>query len=168
MINNIKTASVKVSAAVSFIGILVALIAIAAAFMMSSDRFVTKSPEVSIERSLEIRELTTHVQSKFDELNKIIENQPGILDKVQMSELKSRMDKIEQDITSLRQLLFDNPDAAITLPLMKKDIDSLQNDMKTTREMFAWITSYNKWIIGIMIPLSVSVLGLVITTVLKK
>lgn len=85
-----------------------------------------------------------------------------------MAKLESRTDEIEQDFNSLRQLLFDNPDAAITLPLMKKDIVNLQNDMKTTREQFESITSYSKWIIGIMITMSLGVLGLAITAILKK
>lgn len=152
-----------------FVGLIGAIMTLVmSTISFQSILFAPKHNKVSIENPLEIRELSAQVQVKLNEINKIIENQPGILDKVQVAELKLRMDKIEQDITSLRQLLFDNPDAAITLPLMKKDIVSLQNDMKTTREQFEWITSYSKWIIGIMITLSVGVLSLAITAVLKK
>ena len=114
------------------------------------------------------KKVYARLQEQLDELNKVIESRPESLDKAYVAKLEAKVEKIEQDITSLRQLLFDNPDLVITIPLMKKDISALQNDVKTTREQFDRIASFSRWIIGIMATLSLGMLSIAAAAIFNR
>ena len=66
-----------------------------------------------------------------------------------------------------RRTIFDNPDAIITIPLIKKDVENVKIDNERLREEMKRYNSFTKWFIGIMVTLSIGLLGLALSIVLK-
>jgi len=75
----------------------------------------------------------------------------------------STLFRIDEDLKALKNLLFDDPEAIITIPLIKKDIELLSKENQTLRNEVDSIGSQSKWIIGITITLVVGMLGIIIT-----
>lgn len=86
---------------------------------------------------------------------------------IEVHSFNARLDKIESDFRELRRLLFDNPEAAVSVPLIKKDIDSLRRDNENVRNELDRLGGFYKWFIGIMITMSVGLLGLAVSILLK-
>jgi hypothetical protein len=72
-----------------------------------------------------------------------------------IDKLNERISGIETTLTNLKKLLFDNPESAITVALLKKDIELLE---KTVNR----IDNNSKWFFTILIGLCLSIIGILI------
>ena len=79
----------------------------------------------------------------------------------------NRIDKLELDLGELRRLLFDDPEAALTVPLLRKDVESVRQDNENLRKELARISELSKWFIGIMLTMSFGLLALAVSILLK-
>jgi len=85
----------------------------------------------------------------------------------EIGSLAARLDQLESDLKGFKRLLFDNPEATVTIPLIKKDIESLKEDNKRLREEIVRMSGFTKWFIGIMITMSIGLFGLAVSILLK-
>jgi hypothetical protein len=79
----------------------------------------------------------------------------------------SRIDKLEEELRSFKTLLFDNPEATVTIPLIRKDIETIKKDNDRLRDELIRVSGFTKWFIGIMITMSIGLFGLAISILLK-
>lgn len=86
---------------------------------------------------------------------------------VNMDVFRGKIEKVESDLQNLRKLLFENPDAAVTIPLIMKDIKYLRQDDENLRKEIDRIVGFNKWFIGIMVTIFIGILGLAISVLLR-
>ena len=119
----------------------------------------SSSQDVEIER---LRAEILMLQNSIMELPKGEESQS-----VESRVFGERLSKLEQEIRSLRELLFDNPEATVTIPLIKKDVESLARENEALRRELDRQSSSTRWFLGILITLSVGLLGLVVNIFLK-
>ena len=111
--------------------------------------------------------LQHNLDENLDRLIRLIEEAPEKADQISRVQLLERIDGLEKSVSDLRELLFGNPDDAVRLPLLQKDIASLKLDIENQNKRIELVSSYSKWLIGLMLTLAVGVLGLAISIILK-
>ncbi len=129
-------------------------------------------------RSSSFDQSLTKTTSRLDHIHDVIENRLSQLNEalkeapetagIIVKEHEEKIAQLESKFSSLRTLIFDNPDQAITIPLIKKDIDGIKSEIERINTQIGWLSSYNKWLIGVMITLAVGVLGLALSIILKS
>ena len=129
---------------------------------------VGRVPDYQLMRpNLEVRiyEIEKRLQLLLTSLKKVEVSEKEMLG---ISSLATRMDKLESDFKDLRSLLFKNPEEAVTIPLLKKDIDSLTQADENIRREIGRISGHTKWVIGIMTTMSIGLFSLAIGIFLKR
>jgi hypothetical protein len=113
-------------------------------------------------------EVVDTLQNQLDALRASIE-EAGLSEKqaIEIGSLSTRIEKVESNLQGLRKLLFDNPEATVTIPLIKKDIESLSRDNENLRRELERISGFTKWFIGIMITMSIGLLGIAVSILLR-
>ncbi len=53
---------------------------------------------------------------------------------IEIETINAKIEKVETDLRNFRELLFDNPEATVTIPLIKKDLESLAKDNENLRK----------------------------------
>jgi hypothetical protein len=86
---------------------------------------------------------------------------------LEIQAFETKVEAIELGLRDLRRLLFDNPEAAVTIPLIKKDINSLIKDNERLRKELERLGGFTRWFVGIMITMSVGLLGLALSILLR-
>ena len=76
--------------------------------------------------------------------------------------------ELRTELNKLKEMLLVDPEKALTLPLVKKDIETMQSEIDHLRKQIDFVSSYGKWAIGAMITLGLGAIGMAITFVLKK
>lgn len=83
-----------------------------------------------------------------------------------------RIDSIDNRLESLEQALGDSPSKSLAIPLLKRDIDGLKEsetrDIEALKAQIAAVYDQNKWFIGLMLTLSLSMISLVVINILPK
>lgn len=77
------------------------------------------------------------------------------------------MNKLEQDMRSLREQLFGNPEPTVTVALLKKNLESLACENGALPQELDRQNVSNKWF-RILIILSIGLLGLSVSILLKR
>jgi hypothetical protein len=76
------------------------------------------------------------------------------------SNSNKRIAELEKKIEILNKIILDNPEKSLTIPLLRKDIDSqkLNNDIKieTIKEKIETVIDLNKWVLGLIFSLLIS------------
>ena len=98
-----------------------------------------------------------NVQQKVDSLN---QNQNSS----EIAKINSQVASIDTRLSTLEQVVLDNPAKALSIILLNKDIESIQqrqdSDMQALRDEISRVYGLNQWFLGIMIPMAISVVGL--------
>lgn len=76
--------------------------------------------------------------------------------------------RLETDIANLKTLLLDDPEVTLTIPLLKKDIATLTQQQGELSSRIRDTASLSKWFIGIMLSMSIGLLGLAVGVLVKK
>ena len=143
-----------------FLGVVVSVIA-----YYYSTRRMLEGHKAKAERTrTETELLKRQVESLLSSIEKAEMPPKGYLE---VGSLTARFDKLESDLKGFKKLLFDNPEASVTIPLIKKDIESLKEDNKRLREEMGRMNGFTKWFIGIMITMSIGLFGLALSILLK-
>lgn len=89
---------------------------------------------------------------------------------VNVSDLKFA--EIENKLNALNILIMDNPEKAISIPILRGEINHLKeqngNDVKSLREEIARSYDTNKWIVGLVCTMLISIIALNISNLLSK
>ncbi|KAE9687803.1 hypothetical protein GP718_03295 [Escherichia coli] len=73
---------------------------------------------------------------------------------VRIEELEGKLNEVQKKVNTLSNILSDNPEKAMSLPLMRKDLDSLNTSIKVVsdysdKQLERFITLFY-WIIGVL------------------
>ncbi len=78
----------------------------------------------------------------------------------QVQELEQNQQKIDSELKALKKLLFDNPEASITMPLLTKDVTNMKDEIKR-------VNSNTKWFLVMILTLAIG-LGSILVGILAK
>lgn len=73
---------------------------------------------------------------------------------------ENRLTELEAEIRGLKKLLLDDPEASLTIPLLKKDVDHIKEQIKIVGDSA-------KWFIAMIVTLAIGLLGVAISILLK-
>jgi len=86
---------------------------------------------------------------------------------VQIGTLAKEVVSTRTEVAALKNLILQDPEATLTLPLLKKDINQLNDSYISMRNDMNNMVGLSKWFIGSLITITVGLIGLVITATLK-
>ena len=162
MLENILNWFAAVGTVMSLITAIVALV-ISAFFMWIMRNRMTKEKVYSTD--MRIKKLGETISVLQSSIMKVLPGDEAVA--IQSGLINTRIDKLAQDMRSLRELLFDNPEATVTIPLMKKDIDALAKENEALRSELDRQSTFTRWFLGILITMSIGLFGLTISILLK-
>jgi hypothetical protein len=121
------------------------------------------------EIQLEISQLRTEVKSLQQQLDALNQKPSNA---AQLAEINNKIAPIDKRLADLEQIILDNPSKALSLVLINKDIDTIQQrqetDLQALRDEISRVYGLNQWFLGILIPMAISVVGLTIRNLLSE
>jgi tetrahydromethanopterin S-methyltransferase subunit G len=91
---------------------------------------------------------------------------------VALAQLKSQVTELNASVKNLEKVILDNPEKAISIPLLKQQLenqkDQNEKEFKYTKDEIARVYDINKWIIGLVFGMLVSIIVLNISNLLSK
>ncbi len=131
--------------------------------------------ELTLELSL-IKAKSSHSSAVIEKLDRELETIKGTLSvlsdlpneqkwKVEVSKLQANVEVLSDKIESLESALTEDPSKALAVPLLRKDLESTEKTLKLellqTRAELERMYDQNKWFIGLMFTIALSVLSMV-------
>ena len=161
------------SSAMAILGIILAVIAV---FQSLSLRTQNVMSDISVALS----DFDSEIDSIHSELSRLRNARPidrespetttGVSDSI--AELNSRVGALQDEVQIFRDMLLDEPARLVTLPLLKRDIEVLQEvDVQMQMNVNRLVESVNdsndlmRWVIGALITLVIGVFGIIVTVV---
>lgn len=84
--------------------------------------------------------------------------------KTEASEIKHHVSSLSAKLTALENALTVDPSKALAVPILRKDLDNAEKNLKAellqTRAEIDRMYDQNKWFIGLMFTIALSVLGM--------
>jgi len=91
---------------------------------------------------------------------------------LQISELRSEVTTLKSDISKLSEVILDNPEKVLSVPLLRKDMSSLKesyrDDLAGIRQEVYRVYDLNKWFIGLMFTMAIGLFGLAISNLFQS
>lgn len=110
------------------------------------------------------------IRFQIQDIGKNIPEQSVIA--LQLNALNQSVSENQKKLASLEEVILDNPQKVLALPLMKKDIESLkdnrQTDMAESKQAIDRIYDQSKWFIGLMITSAIGIIALAISNFFKR
>jgi len=140
-----------------------------------------RAPSISdtvIAQAEEIRELKDNLQSVNQKLERIelsITSLSKIPDEsklaIELNRVSGSVTEMQNKVANIEQVVIDNPSKALGIPLLRKDLDNLKesykSDVLSVRQEIERVYDLNKWFVGLMFTMALSVLGLAISNLYK-
>lgn len=115
------------------------------------------------------------LRDKVDDLNsrvKLIAEPPADVADLDVAALRAELKILKDKISVYDAALLDNPTKALSVPLLRKDIDSLSASSSQAIAMMSSqlerVYDQNKWFIGLVATMAVGLLGLAISNFLHN
>lgn len=112
---------------------------------------------------------TAHVQKLLDQMSSL---PTGSRASLEISKLRSDSAQLQAQITALNAAILDSPEKAVSLPLLRKDIENLKTSRETElaniHNEVSRLYDLNKWVIGLMFAFFVSLLGLAVANLFQS
>ena len=90
----------------------------------------------------------------------------GYKPEMQAVEMEQRIIALETSLSVIEKAVVDNPERAMSIPMLRRDIDSLAEISALTaaqsRDDIGRIYDQNKWFIGLMATIAIAVIGLAV------
>lgn len=91
---------------------------------------------------------------------------------VEARKLENEVANLKEELDSLESALTTDPTKALAVPILRKDLDnaekSIRSELSQTKSNIDRIYDQNKWFIGLMFTIALSVLGIAIGSFFKK
>ena len=128
-------------------------------YMMTSD--INKEIKILDKRIQLLSDTLATIQSRLDKLQKIPKQTKITL---QMDNINQEIGLIKESLSVINNAILDNPTKALTIPLLRKDLENLENTYKENfgaiRQDVIRVYDQNKWFIGLMFTMAIGLLGL--------
>jgi len=183
--NQKKTSRRYISKTVlDFIPVLVGILGLSATIIgaLLAFRQDPKSSEALIKRA-DLQIAINDIKGQIIDLNENLErvrNQIRDLGKpinpfdqsIQLNALNNSIAESQKRLASLEGAILTNPEKALAIPLIRKDIDSLkevqQTNVVASKQDIDRIYDQSRWFIGLMITSSIGIIALAISNYFKK
>jgi hypothetical protein len=121
----------------------------------------------------QLEELRLNVEIVRNQIQDIGKNNPKqSVVALQLKTLDQSVSENQKKLTSLEAVILDNPQKALALPLIRRDIDGLKESYQTniiaSKQDIDRIYDQSKWFIGLMITTAVGMMALAISNFFKK
>ena len=120
----------------------------------------------------EISKLTTEIKNINASLQVITSLPKGAEWKVEASQLSHKLNDVSDRMSALESALTVNPSKALSVPILRKDLDNtekyLHAELAQTKAEIDRIYDQNKWFIGLMFTIALSVLGLAVSSFFNR
>jgi hypothetical protein len=164
----------KISKGLNYLSILVATLGTVIITTYTFDNF-NPNPINIIDNSTKIQELENQITKLKSELT----SSKNIIDSLNItkvdgntSNLNLEVVNLKRQIESLNKVILDNPEKAISVPLLKIEIqnqkDQNEKEIKSIKDDIARVYDINKWIIGLVFTMLVSIIILNISNLFVK
>lgn len=88
------------------------------------------------------------------------------------SKIRHKLNIVSNRLSSLESALTVDPSKALAVPILRKDLDNaekgLRSELEQTRAEIDRIYDQNKWFIGLMFTIALSVLGMAVSSVFGR
>jgi len=177
----------KVRKMTSWVAGMTSSIAIAATVAITFGLFFGETKTLSREElSLKVTEIERFNKEQNDEIMKIqselesinaslqaVSNLPeGAEWKAKASKMSHQIGNISNRLSSLEAALTVDPSKALAVPILRKDLDSaekgLRSELVQIRIEIDRIYDQNKWFIGLMLTIALSVLGMAVSSFFNR
>jgi hypothetical protein len=95
-----------------------------------------------------------------------------IYDTITRNEYLNDIKKVKEDLVKINNVILDNPEKALTIPLLKKELNDLRTNIDKNQDIInsdiARIYDLFKWVGGLIFTLILSLLGLAFSNVFFK
>lgn len=150
--------------------------------IVTTDTIVSSRQPIEISLSRAVEEEINDVRAIVIELEKTIsltQNQIRALKtvtteqkvSVELAAIKKIVEKLRSNYQTIETAIVENPQRAMSLPILRRDIDALGSDLRgdlaATRKEIDRMYDWSKWFVGLMATMALSVLGLAIVNFLK-
>lgn len=167
----------------NYISILIAVIATLAGSIASfSDIFGKKNDEkekLMLQRidSLKISQIDFYLDSLNSKIDKLTIINTDSLNRLGVANIeilnqKQQISDLKAGLENLNKIILDNPEKAISIPLIKQQIDNhkehYDKEFQYSKDEIARVYDMNKWIIGLVFSMLVSLIVLNISNILAK
>lgn len=183
-VKNKKTAARTWSAIVAGMSSSIAIaitIAMATGFLFSENKTFNNSELTSEVLSIESKyqALEKDISLLYSELSRVKSDLSNISSlpeghewKTEASEIKQNISLISEKLNALEDALTVNPSKALAVPILRKDLDNAEKNLKAellqTRAEIDRMYDQNKWFIGLMFTIALSVLGMAASSFFNK
>lgn len=117
------------------------------------------------------RSFENHLNSITKSLGELPVGASDPATKVRLDNVENSVKELSDKILRIETAILGDPAKAIEIPLLRKDIDTLQTSQNAAstalKEEMSRAFDLNKWFLGLMGTMSLGVLGLAVTTFLK-
>ena len=124
-------------------------------------------------------EQISNISAINKEIEKINSGLKSVSNLPEGAEWKTETSKISQDVSlvterikALEDALTINPAKALAVPILRKDLDntekSLRSELAQTRLEIERMYDQNKWFIGLMFTIALSVLGMAVSSFINR
>lgn len=96
----------------------------------------------------------------------------AIISSIELKQYQLELNEPYTSIQNLERVILDNPEKAVSIPLIKQEMANLRDqnakEFKYTKDDIARVYDINKWIIGLVFGMLVSIIILNISNLLKS
>lgn len=162
--------------------VIVSFVATIASFVELVNLFrPTKPSSISdtvVDQAQEIKNLKGRVESLNQKLERLDSNivtfsqtPPESKAGIELKRINNSPNELQTKVSSIEQIVLDNPSKALGIPLLRRDLDNLKESQNSNyismRQEIERIYDLNKWFIGLMFTIAISILGLAISNIFK-
>jgi len=171
----------------SWIGVMTSTIAISITISMAFGWFFDKTKILSREElsakitaiGVENQGYLADIASMKKELSEIKKSVSTISSlpkgsewKIETSKISTQVNKISMRLDALESALTVDPSKALAIPILRKDLDTtekaLRAELTQTRSEIDRIYDQNKWFMGLMFTIALSVLGMAVNSIFNR
>src|SRR5207248_2858619 len=123
----------------------------------------------SLRKALE--EQASTVERVSSRVKAIAQPLPESQNAVQIAAIRADLDGLDKRLKAIEQAVIDSPAKALSVPLLRQELDSLktssQRDLESQAKQIDRIYDQNKWFIGLMFTMAVGLIGLAVSNFLQ-
>ncbi len=142
---------------------------------LSKKDLIARVAEVSqsnVQQLLDIKTLKNEIGKIREGLNSISSLSKESQWKIEASRLANQVNEVATRLSALESALTVDPSKALAVPILRKDLDnaekSLRAELTQTKSEIDRIYDQNKWFIGLMFTIALSVLGMAVSSAFNR
>ena len=133
---------------------------------------VVRTEQVIEEQNKAIESLKSGIKTISSSLNTLSSLPEGSEWKIETSKITEKVAHIEEKLNALESALTVDPAKALAIPILRKDLDSaelsLRSELLQTKSEVDRIYDQNKWFLGLMFTMALSVLGMAVSSFVSR